>query len=222
MEFINNLKERAYKDLDIQDHHTDLHGWISQSFDEVVKESVKHLEKQEHFVVVEVGTWKGLSATRMATILKEMGFTNFNIICIDTWLGAPEFWTWGALEAERGKSLKCVNGFPSVFYTFTKNVKALGLQDVIAPLPLSSTQAAEVLQYYKIIPSLIYIDASHEFLPVSADLSTYYPLLKEGCVMFGDDYSPYWKGVVESVNMFSTYHKLDVGVKDVVWSIKKP
>jgi predicted O-methyltransferase YrrM len=187
-----------------------------------VKRSVAHLDRASELVVVEVGTWKGLSATKMAEVLKSEGFTNFNIICIDTWLGAPEFWTWGMKDSTRGDSLKRVNGYPTVFHTFTKNVKAMGYEDCIAPLPLSSTQAADVLRHYKIAAHLIYIDASHEYGPVTSDLGCFYPLLKEGCVMLGDDYSAQWKGVIKAVDEFADLRKIDLRIDDVVWSLKKP
>jgi hypothetical protein len=222
MQFIEELKRHAYKNLDIKGHIVDTHGWMSKSFEVVVSRSVSHLKREDPLTVVEVGTWKGLSASKMVEVLKKEGFTNFNVICIDTWLGAPEFWTWGINDPTRGLSLKRVDGYPSVFHTFTKNVKVLGMEDHIAPLPLSSTQAADVLAHYKIRPDLIYIDASHEFNPVTSDISCYYPLLKDGCVMLGDDYSSNWKGVIKAVDTFVAQNKLELTVNDVVWSFKKP
>ena len=222
MQFIKELKVQAYDKLDTEGHKVDIHGWMSRSFGDVVRRSVAHLDRGSELVVVEVGTWKGLSATKMAEVLKEEGFTNFNIICIDTWLGAPEFWTWGMKDPTRGDSLKRVNGYPTVFHTFTKNVKAMGLEEYVAPLPLSSTQAADVLGHYKIAADLIYIDASHEYGPVTSDLESFYPLLKKGCVMLGDDYSAQWKGVIKAVNEFAAGREVDLRIDDVVWSLKKP
>ena len=220
--FIDFLKHQAYDNLDITGHEVDIHGWCSHEFSSVVKRSIAKLDRNAPVVIVEVGTWKGLSALNMGKLMKNEGFTNFNIICIDTWLGAPEFWTSGFNDTTRGVSLKFNNGYPSVFYTFTKNVKALGLEDCIAPLPLSSTQAADVLKYYNIQPDLIYIDASHEFLPVLNDIESFYPLLKSAHVMLGDDYVNGWDGVIQAVNTFTNKNKLDLKVDHVVWSFTKP
>ena len=40
-------------------------------------------------VIIEVGTWHGKSAIEMAKHMQGQG----NIYCVDTWLGALEFWT---------------------------------------------------------------------------------------------------------------------------------
>ena len=221
MEFVKELKHQAYDKLDIEGHTLDIHGWMSKSFGEVVKRFVAHSERAEPLTILEVGSWKGLSATNMVQVLQNEGFTDFNIICIDTWLGAPEFWTWGVNDPLRGDSLKRINGYPSVFHTFTKNVKMMGFHDYIAPLPLSSIQAADVLQHYQILADLIYIDASHEFGPVTSDLESFYPLLKNGGVMLGDDYSKHWPGVIKAVDEFTNKHVIDLCIDDVVWSFKK-
>ena len=84
-----------------------------------------------------------------------------------TWLGAPEFWTWGLLDRSRGGSLKPIHGFPTVYYTFLSNVHRAGVQDVIAPLPISSLQGAQVLAHYGCQADAIYIDGSHEYDAVS-------------------------------------------------------
>ena len=48
-----------------------------------------------------------------------------------TWLGAPEFWTWGLLDPRRGGSLNRVHGFPSVCYTLL--ILAPTLAPTLAP-----------------------------------------------------------------------------------------
>ena len=121
MEFINKLKTNAFENLTIEDHIVDIHGWIDEGFIKFFSDKLIHRDRLEQLIIFEVGSWKGLSCITMADILKEMGFKNFHIICVDTWLGAPEFWTWGLDDLNRGESLGCINGYPSIFYTFTKN-----------------------------------------------------------------------------------------------------
>lgn len=200
MDFLENLRHSAFDTLDTSDHTVDLQGWIDQkSFESVFIHSLPD-DKNRELVIVEVGTWKGLSAIFMAEILKNKGYSNFKIVCIDTWLGAQEFWTDGK-GVER--DLKFINGYPSIFYTFTKNVKKIGHDDVICPFPLSSCEASFVLKYYGISADIIYIDAAHEYEAVKNDISLYKPLVKNGGVLMGDDYN--WPGVARAVNELGSF-----------------
>lgn len=214
MEFINNLKSEAFDGLSIDGHNEDLHGWMDDAFSRVIRKKLEQRDRAEPLLVVEVGSWKGKSCVAMAETIKGMGFTNFNIICIDTWLGAPEFWTWGLNDPTRGGSLVRVNGYPSVFLTFTKNIKLKGHHDVVAPFPLSSQQALEVLKYYKLEPDLIYVDASHEYEAVKEDIKGWSSILKQNGTLMGDDYTEGWPGVFRAVNEFCTPE-----VDGVVWSL---
>lgn len=198
--FLDRLRDNAYKNLDVDDHVVDIDGWMQEDFISIFKNAIRNRNPLDNLTIIEVGTWKGLSASSMATILKDSNFTNFKIICVDTWLGAPEFWTWGLDDPTRGLSLKLVNGWPNAFTTFTKNMKKLGHDNVIIPLPLSSVQAADVLTYYKITADIIYIDAAHEYMAVKKDIDSYVPLLKNDGILIGDDYCDYWAGVKRAVN----------------------
>jgi hypothetical protein len=154
----------------------------------------------------------------MAQIAKENDIP-CRIIAVDTWLGAPEFWTWGIDDPTRGLSLRRRNGYPTVYETFVKNMKKLGHDDVVAPLPLSSDCAASVLKYYDIRADAIYVDAAHEYASVKNDIDTYYELLKDGGMLFGDDYDAQnWPGVVRAVDeKFEGRASTNLGV----WSILK-
>ena len=194
------LRTNAFNKLDVSDHVLDVHGWMDSEFVNVFTKNVDNLDREQPLTIIEVGTWKGLSCTTMAKIVKELGFKSVKIFCVDTWLGSPEFFTWGLNDPVRGISLKCVNGYPTIYETFIKNVKSLGHDDIVYPLPLSSQQAADVLEYYGIKADIIYIDASHEYEGVKSDLLSYVPLLKHGGSLIGDDYQDFWPGVVLAVN----------------------
>ena len=218
MQFLERLQKNAYENLDISGYKVDLRGWMCGDFSKVFENAVSSKDRSIPLIVIEVGTWKGLSAITMATILKRLNFIDFKIICIDTWLGAPEFWTWGIDDPTRGLSLNLINGYPSVFTTFTKNVKTLGFSNNIIPLPLSSIQAVDVLNHYKITADIIYIDAAHEYKAVKEDLAAYWSLVKSGGIMLGDDYTNRWPGVIKAVNEFFDSPKIN----DIVWSAQKP
>jgi hypothetical protein len=220
MNFINRLRSNAFNNLDITNYKPDIHGWMDSGFSDIICKIVNERNRNDKITVIEVGSWKGKSCVTIANTLKRLGFTNIIIIAIDTWLGAPEFWTWGIDDSTRGKSLNIINGYPSVFYTFTSNIKYLKHDDVVAPFPISSTQAVEVLKYYNILADVIYIDASHEYEPVKQDITLYWQLLNTGGTMIGDDYQRGWPGVMKAVDELSDkYGKADIS--GVVWKFTK-
>lgn len=214
--FINTLNKNAFDNIDITGYNPDMHGWMDPDFKNIIYSILNKKDKSEQLTIIEVGSWKGLSCITIANTVKNMGFQKVNIIAIDTWLGAPEFWTWGLNDPTRGESLKLTNGYPAVFNTFTKNVKYYGHNDIITPFPISSIQAVDVLKYYNITADMIYIDAAHEYKPVKEDINAYWEILKNGGSMIGDDYMDGWPGVKQAVNEFGT-----PTVKGVVWNFNK-
>ena len=220
-DFIQFLKKSAFDNLDISSHNLDLQGWVNGGFQECLNSITDSLKGKNKVLIFEVGSWKGASCSQICQHMKRTGVDIDSVICIDTWLGAPEFLTWGLNDATRGSSLLMENGYPRVFYTFTKNMKFLGNHDIVAPFPMSSVQAADVLSYYNIKADVMYIDGSHEYQSVKADLETFRPLLKPGGVMWGDDYSEAWPGVKRAVDEFVEQWKLSLVVVCVNWIIKE-
>ena len=125
MEFIDFLKQSAFKDLDTSGHKVDLQGWVNEGFHNVLHTITEELKDKTQVIFFEVGSWKGASASHICSYFKQKNVDVHSVICIDTWLGAPEFLTWGLSDPTRGVSLANVNGYPTVFYTFTKNMKCL-------------------------------------------------------------------------------------------------
>lgn len=169
--------------------------------------------------IIEVGTWKGQSAINMGTTVKELGL-NTTIHCVDTWLGAIEFWTTGRNTGER--NLFTVNGFPQVYYQFLSNVVHKNLQDIILPFPNTSENGYRYFKYLNVTAQMIYIDASHEEDDVYKDLNNYYELLENNGILFGDDYQKDWPGVINSVNRFALEKNIELEIVDNnFWILKK-
>ena len=154
--------------------------------------------------IIEIGTWKGGSAIHMGNVLKLAG-SQAKIYCIDTWLGAAEFWT-GELARTPERNLLLKNGYPQIYYQFLSNVVHNGLQDYIIPIPVPSSIGVKILKAQGVKADLIYIDGSHEYDDVYADLNTYSELLNPGGVMFGDDYYSF-ADVGRAVNDFVATQK---------------
>lgn len=156
-------------------------GWGSEdpNFEVVLHQTKPHL-------VVEVGSWLGASACHMASILQQMNLTphDWEIVCVDTWLGSSEMWKDKSDQTRYGQ-LNLVKGYPSIYYQFIQNIVNSGWRSHITPCPMPSLQAARFLKSYDVHPDVVYLDASHDYEDVLADLRAWYPLTKD--VIFGDD-----------------------------------
>lgn len=204
-----------FEGFDADRYPLDLHGWGSDHpiFRQVLAEAKPQL-------VIEVGTWKGASAIHMARCLQELGL-KAQILCVDTWLGAIEFWG-DKQDPERYLSLGLKNGYPTVYYQFLANVAKAGFQDVILPFPQTSMIAARWLFQQNVQAQAIYIDASHEEEDVFQDLCSYWKILAPGGIMFGDDYDQYWPSVRAAVRRFSQMIALAHDEGDGKWVFRKP
>lgn len=192
-----------------------LKGW--HGTDPIFMELINETQPK---LIIEVGTWLGQSAINMANCLKALEI-DAKIICVDTWLGAVEF-----IDKPRGSDwdLMPLNGYPQVYYQFLSNVMHWGHEDIIIPFPQTSINAARYFQSKGIQADLIYIDGSHEFEDVEADIRFYWPLLSQEGIMFGDDFnSSYWPGVVEGVQ--SAFDRLDyddaIEEQNEFWLVRK-
>lgn len=209
---MNLINENIYLNLELLP--LDLGGWNGNSsvFENFIKET-------NPTTIIEVGSWKGQSAINMGNVIKKANM-NTKIYCVDTWLGAIEFWTSGKSTSER--NLKTKNGYPQIYYQFLSNVVHNNLQDIILPFPNTSENGYRYFSYNNIKAQLIYIDASHEEDDVYRDLNNFYELLDDGGIMFGDDYQKEWPGVINSVNRFVKEKNTSVEIiNNNFWKIKK-
>ena len=89
------------------------------------------------------------------------------------------------------------------------------------PCPVPSQQAARRFARGGVSADLIYLDASHDKKEVYADLRAYYLLLRDGGIIFGDDYKG-WPGVKSAVDAFCWENYLTYDVEDeIFWVIRK-
>jgi hypothetical protein len=109
------------------------------------------------------------------------------VIAVDTWLGSSEHW----LNSDWHASLRLEKGYPSLFKTFAANIVSEGLQDYVVPLPLDSINAGELLKQKQLSADVIHIDGGHDFDAVTADLKMWWPMLRRGGLLIGDDYHAY-------------------------------
>lgn len=174
-------------------------------------------------LVIEVGSWKGGSAINMGKHIKSRKL-NCQILCIDTWLGSLEHWNQKDPKSSRHswyQSLKLKNGYPSLYYQFLSNVFLKRLQKIIIPFPSTSIMAFKWLKKRNIQAEIIYIDGSHEEDEVYLDVKNYYQLVKNGGVIFGDDWD--WSDIRKAVRKFAKEKKLKIKLLEnkLFWLLNK-
>lgn len=90
------------------------------------------------------------------------------LVAIDTWLGAPEFWTKRAM-ADGERSLQLLHGWPTIYWQFLSNMIHEKLQGVVVPLPQPSKLANVLLRRLNVTAiDFMHIDAAHEYGRCSA------------------------------------------------------
>lgn len=213
--------DRIYDGIEKMGLTLDLQGWHWDH--PIFKQLVDELEPH---VMIEVGTWKGGSAIRMASHARDTEIrwkhvpTVFgcpHIFCVDTWLGSREIWA-NKLLAEKTPRL---HGFPQVYFQFLHNVNACGLRHRVTPLAMTSKDGAMLLRAAAVRAKLIYVDASHDYSDVYWDLRFYWDLLEQGGVMFGDDYAGF-PGVTLAVDEFAEKSNVQLEIiGGLFWVLRK-
>jgi predicted O-methyltransferase YrrM len=166
------------KDFPAARFPTDLQGWHSDH-----PYLARAINEVRPAIVVEVGVWKGASVVTMAKEIQRLSL-DAAVIAIDTWLGSSEHYLWEKFMPD----LDFEFGFPRLYHKFAANICNEGLQAFVVPLPLDSINAFQLLKERGIRPDVLHIDAGHDYLSVMADLKAWWPQLKDGGVLIGDDY----------------------------------
>ena len=157
---------------------TDLRGWHSQH-----PYLARAINQAQPGIVVEVGVWKGASVVTLAKEIQRLKL-NALVIAIDTWLGSSEHYLWEKFIPD----LDFEFGYPRLYHKFAANIVNESLQNFVVPLPLDSINAFHLLKEKGIRPDVLHIDAGHDYHSVMADLKAWWPQLKDGGVLVGDDY----------------------------------
>lgn len=191
-----------YEGFELSQYQLDLQGWYGD--DPVLAATMQELKPR---LIIEVGTWKGLSAISMGKQLRSHGVDTC-IVCVDTWLGATDF-----VSASDMRNLNRRNGYPQIYYQFLANVMYSGMENTIIPFPQTSINAARWFRQRGIKADFIYIDGSHEEGDVYSDIAAYYDLLVPNGIMLGDDYSvDIFPGLVNDVNRFTKERNIQFNV----------
>ncbi|HEX7821103.1 MAG TPA: class I SAM-dependent methyltransferase [Sphingobium sp.] len=190
-------------------------GW--NSHDPVVAQWMRDARPD---IVIDVGVWKGGSSIFFASVMKELEIDGA-VIAIDTFLGSPEHWIVGR-HGDFRSSLRIKRGQPRLYDQFLSNVKHAGLTDYIVPFPQTSANAARILGLCDIQADLIHVDAAHELAEVLSDARAYWPLLRSGGVLVGDDYNEEWPEVQQAARCFADEVGCPLVISEPKWFVTKP
>jgi predicted O-methyltransferase YrrM len=168
-------------------------GWYSNA-----TPMEKLIKEKDPKVVIEVGSWLGLSTRHIARTMRKDGV----VYAVDHWLGSPN---------EDNSSFD----LPNLYRQFLSNVIHENLTDKIIPIRMSSYEASRTLD---VKPDLIYLDATHDFYSVYEDLCNWFPFVQGHGVLCGDDYLwGYDLPVQRAVHLFAQLRNLTVHADGWFW-----
>ena len=147
-------------------------------------------EVKDGGLFVEVGSWKGQSASFMGVEIANSGKV-IDFWCVDTWAGSPELLSDPDVVAGTLQDVFLENTRPVAGY--------------IHALKEESVKAASIFKDE--VCDFVYIDADHSYEAVKADIEAWLPKVKVGGVLAGDDRTA--GGVAEALAELLPEHEID-------------
>lgn len=143
-------------------------------------------------VIAEVGSYKGCTARAMADN------TAGRVLCVDSFEGSVGEKEMADILAAHG---------PDWLYNLCEaNLADCRNADV---LRMHSLEAARMLQRDGASFDMVFLDASHDYDSVAADIRAWAPLLRPGGLLCGHDRQ--WYGVAKAIDELVPGHRVGVG-----------
>jgi peptidoglycan/xylan/chitin deacetylase (PgdA/CDA1 family)/predicted O-methyltransferase YrrM len=147
-------------------------------------------------VFVELGAWKGRGAAFMGVEIANSGKA-IRFLTVDHWRGSDEEAHVADADVRAGR----------LYEVFLANIDPVS--HYVTPIREESVAAAE--QFEDDSVDFVYVDAGHTYEDVRTDLTAWWPKLKQGGVMAGDDWLE--DGVQRAVSEFFEAEGVEVGVE---------
>ncbi len=182
--------------------YQNIQGWFhfAASYTEAVQRAPNHGAR-----FVEIGTWKGRSLAFLGVEIVNSG-KSIELHCVDTWEGSQE-------AVHRNDP-----ALPMLFETFKSNIQPLtDAMSLHVHRGMSTVIAAGFPDAYF---DFVWLDASHTFEDVLADIQAWKPKLRPGGVLGGDDYQ--WPGVYRAVNDLLPGHRTAGDYPAWTFTLEKP
>lgn len=176
-----------------------IRGWASlEDQGELIKHLLTNFNKDQNIKIAEIGVYMGRGTAIWNVELINQDF-KYEYHAIDSFLGSKEH---------------TADSLPDY------NMCISNLSPVIDKIKIIKEYSIEASKLYEDeYFNIVYIDASHEYEDVKKDVQSWYPKVKKGGFICGDDYTRGWPGVVKAVDEL-----LGEGVKVIgnqQWWIKK-
>jgi ubiquinone/menaquinone biosynthesis C-methylase UbiE len=170
------------------------------TYPNLYKKMVGNNNNGSHFV--EVGVWKGRSASFMAVEIINSN-KNIKFDCVDTWEGSVEHQNYDIISEKK------------LFDVFSENIEPVS--HIINPIRMKSLEAVNLYDDESL--DFVFIDASHEYEDVKNDILEWLPKVKEGGFIGGHDYSSSWDGVVRAVD--EIFNNSELVIDEYCWLYEK-
>lgn len=172
----------------IKHYYFSIPGWFVQ--EDLFTQMVLSCNDIDEYHFVEMGSWKGKSSTYMAVEILNSG-KRIKFDCVDTWNGSEEH-----LD-KNNDSYEPLLEIPNGLYNeFLKNIHPV--KSVINPIRMSSIEASKLYKDNSL--DFIFIDGAHDYKSVKEDVEHWFPKLKIGGYISGDDYA--WPSVSNAVDEY--------------------
>jgi hypothetical protein len=182
-----------------------IHGWFVQ--EHLYTQMVESCNDFDAYHFVEVGSWKGKSSTYMGVeILNSNKKIKFD--CVDTWLGSEEH-----IDSKSSCYEPLLEIKDGLYNEFLKNIEPL--KSVINPIRMTSVEASTLYEDESL--DFVYIDGAHDYDSVYDDIQHWFPKVKVGGYIGGDDLD--WKGV--NMAVYDNFEHNFISIKGKTWIKQK-
>jgi len=139
--------------------------------------------------IIEIGLFAGRSTAHLASKIKEAGL-KINYKAVDHFKGSAEHQISIGGEFEKDQNW--------LYNLCVENMKKCEVDQYVEIIQEESTEYSKKFpdEYF----DFIFVDASHDYSSVIKDIDAWFPKLKRGGIIGGDDYHPTWDGVIRAVN----------------------
>lgn len=178
---------------------TDDHGWFTNG------PTLSKFVSPQNKVVVELGSWLG-SSTRF--ILQHA--INAKVIAIDHWSNnIKDYGNGGSTDASSDPGIEKIG---TLWETFLVN--CWDYKDRLYPVRAYTQDGLKKLKDYDIVADVVYIDASHSYEDVLADITLSRELWPNAQIV-GDDYT--WESVRRAVHEYADKNGFKVVAEENCW-----
>jgi hypothetical protein len=189
----------------MQHYYQYVQGWFVQ--ENFYTQMVESCNNTDEYHFVEVGSWKGKSSTYMGVEIFNSG-KHIKFDCVDTWLGSEEH-----INPQSSCYEPLLEKKDGLYEEFLKNIEPL--KSVINPIRMSSVEASKLYEDGSL--DFVYIDGAHDYDSVYDDIQHWYPKVKVGGYIAGDDLD--WQGV--NMAVYDNFENNFVSIRGKTWVKQK-